>query len=130
MYYNERVDTYIHKQCIKYNTVVEWVDNLVDCVSVILFYNNKKIILINRGITGKQICLSILHELSHIDLGFIGEAFEKKGKNNIKEKIVNINMIIKNRAIIKGWILPYIVLALISEKKLFKMMEFKEDTNV
>lgn len=127
---SERIHNYIDKQCRKYHVVIERVDNLDNCASIILVYDNNKIILINSNIKGKQYIFSILHELSHIHLGYVGEAFEKKENSNIKEKIVNANMVIMNKEIIKGCIPWYILLALISEKQLFKSIIFQEVTNV
>ena len=68
---------------------------------------------------------SILHELSHIDLGYIGEKYEKKVDSSIYEKIVNLNLVYKNRRIInnKVYILLYLY-AIISEPILTKKIVF------
>lgn len=124
LYYNENIDIYIQNKCREYQVDIEYVENLDNCASVLLLYKNKKIFLINKDLMRKQQHFSILHEFSHIDLGFIGESYEKKESKDIIEKIVNVHMIIKNREIVRGCIIFLVFLALVSEKLLIEHIRF------
>lgn len=122
---NEKLNKYLVEKCIKYNANVKIDGKLINCNAVNYFYKGRYNIIVSGSLTDKETIFAILHELSHIDLNYIGKNFEKKSYLSIKEKIVNINLIYKNRNIIKNNIYLLIVCAMLSENVLFKMITFR-----
>ncbi len=127
MYYKDKnLNSYLNEKLQEYKAQIIKTDKVGKyCSAVTLFYNNKYIIYINETITEKRFILTALHELSHIKLNYLGYKYEKKGKKNLKEKIVNFNMVWSNRRIFEPTrVFYYLFLALLSEDALYKNIDF------
>ncbi|MCI9140670.1 MAG: ImmA/IrrE family metallo-endopeptidase [Lachnospiraceae bacterium] len=122
---NEFVNDSIINQCNMLNASITLSSKLNICAALTYCYNGKNYIIVNDKLSEQKRVFSILHELSHIDLGYIGEKYEKKVDSSIYEKIVNLNLVYKNRRIInnKVYILLYLY-AIISEPILTKKIVF------
>lgn len=122
---NEFVNDCIINQCNMLNASITLSSKLNACGALNYCYNGKNYIIVNDKLSEQKKIFAILHELSHIDLGYIGEKYEKKTESSIYEKIVNINLVYKNKRIInnKVYILLYLY-AIISEPILTKKIVF------
>lgn len=124
---NNYIADYIVAKCGK-TVDIQIVSKLCNCAALTYAYDSKYIILLAPNDDEKMLIFTILHELSHIQLGFLGEKYEKKTASSPYEKIVNINLIIKNIRLFNIRDIPrYVVLALISEENLVKKIKFKEN---
>lgn len=107
---------------------IQIVNKLHNCAALTYAYNSKYIIMLAPNYNEKMLVFTILHELSHIELGFLGEKYEKKIASSFYEKIVNINLIIKNMQLFNIRDIPkFVMFALISEENLVKKIRFKEN---
>lgn len=124
---NKRINQYIADKCNEMNVKVDISDKITNCAAVNYYYKEKYYVIVNGMILEKKRIFAILHELSHIELKFIGRKFEKRASNSITEKIVNLNMIKKNKKIILNKNLLLLMLyAIISESLLEKKIVFGE----
>lgn len=95
----------------------------MDLLKTIILYL-EYIIYISKNISEKRFVFSILHELSHIQLHFLGNGYEKKRENSFSEKYVNINLIMNNACLLRKIKIPYyLILALFSEKLLYQKIK-------
>lgn len=122
---NKYVDLYILELCNRLNIEIILSSKLKGCNGLNYLYNNKNYIIINSNLSEEIKIFSVLHEISHIQLNYMGEKYEKKGANSLSEKIVNLNLIYRNKKIIKNrlYILLYLY-AIISEYLLTKNIIF------
>lgn len=116
---------YINQQKDKLNITIIYTNKFDGlCNAVTIYYKNQYIIYLNEKLNGKEKILTILHEISHIQLGYLGEKYAKKKSSSIYEKIVDINMILKIRGYISNFPKMFF-LSFISEKKLYQTIKFK-----
>lgn len=121
-YFIEYLESVCHE-----NVDVQIVDNLSHCAGLTYQYKKQYTILLAPNKKESMLVFSILHELSHIELGFLGSRYEKKSESSIYEKIINIHLVVKNRKLFdKKSFLKYVLLGLISEKALVNSIKFKE----
>ncbi|WP_026504381.1 ImmA/IrrE family metallo-endopeptidase [Butyrivibrio sp. NC3005] len=124
---NEKIRKYLEDKCKKYNVKIDISHELTKCGAVNYYYKGNYYILVNSKISDDDKIFAILHELSHIELKLIGEKFEKKSSKSITEKIVNLNVIFKNKEIImNGNLFMLMLFAVVSETLLVKKIVFGE----
>lgn len=113
----------------KFNCSIQIVNNSgFNCCGATIKLNQRYIIFLNEKLSEKYRTVCFLHEISHIQLGFLGKKYEKKSGNYITERIVNMNMIIRNKNIWPpGKLFQFILLSIFSEKLLYKKIEFKKE---
>lgn len=129
MYLNDgELNDYLNKKCGKFNLEVIKTDKLAGkCIATTIKYDNKYMVLIDENVKDKLYKISVLHELSHIELNFIGPKYEKRSKNNLYEKIVNLHMVWSNRKILDRFCVVICILsAIISEDLLYRTIRFKK----
>lgn len=126
---NESLRSYENTLIEKYNCSIQIVNNpAFNCCGATIKQNQRYIIFINEKLNEKYRMVCFLHEISHIQLGFLGKKYEKKNGNTITERIVNTNMIIRNKNIWPpGNFLQFIFLSIFSENLLYKKIKFKKE---
>ena len=85
---NEFVNDSIINQCNMLNASITLSSKLNICAALTYCYNGKNYIIVNDKLSEQKRVFSILHELSHIDLGYIGEKYEKKVLENSTCEII------------------------------------------
>jgi len=126
MYCNDKsINLYISEKAKNLNCRVAVVKGLKDCAAVTYTYNNKFESLVSDELPEQELLFALLHELSHVELGYIGEKFQKKGIGSWVEKKVDMNVVSSNRKIIKNRNIVFLyLLALIYEPWLVKKIKF------
>lgn len=121
------VDYYIENMIKKYNISIDYVEeNQVCANAAIIVYQKKYYIYISKKLEDRLLLLVFFHELAHIRTNTIDDNYIKY--NTIKEMIANVYALIMIKPFIpKTDFYIYLVLAVLSEKLLFKRFAKKNN---